>query len=105
MSYGVLWSENGEPAYVGKLEVGPDRLLLEGSVGGRTAHAEVLPEEIAGVRVGRSTNDRLGGRSVLVLERRHGHEVRIAPIGAVGVLHEMLDVVNGLRGKRPLGGQ
>jgi hypothetical protein len=102
MSYGVLWSENGEPAYAGKLEVSRDRLVLEGSGRGRREHEELRPEEIEGVRVGRSKADRLGGRAVLVLERKSGEDVRVAPIGAVGVLHELLDVVDGWRGS---GGQ
>ena len=98
MSYGVLWSKNGEPAYAGRLEVERDRLVLEGSVRGRREHAELRPGEIEAVRVGRSQADRLGGRAVLVLERASGEDVRVAPIGAVGVLHELLDVVNGWRG-------
>lgn len=98
MSYGVLWSENGGPAYAGKLEVGPDRVVLEGSVQGRKERAELSPEEITSVRIGRSQADRLGGRAVLVLVRANGHDVRIAPIGAVGLLHELLDLVNGWRG-------
>ena len=97
MNYGVLWSENGEPSYAGKLEVGPYRLLLEGSVRGRRGRAELSPAEIKSVRIGRSGADRLGGRAVLVLELTTGEEVRVAPIGVVGMLHELLDVVNGWR--------
>jgi hypothetical protein len=102
MSYGVLWSEDGEAAYPGRLEVGPDRLVLEGALCGRAQRAELSPGEIQSVRVGRTKNDRLGGLAVLVVERAGGSQVRVAPIGAVGLLHELLDVVNALRGDAPL---
>jgi hypothetical protein len=94
VSYGVLWSRNGDPACVGRLEVDHDRLVLEGSLRGRREHAELSRQEITSVHVGRSATDRLGGRAVLVLGRMDGKDVRVAPIGAVGVLHELLDLVN-----------
>ena len=97
MTYGVLWSQNGEAASAGKLEVRPGSLVLEGTARGRKERAELRPEEVAGVHVGRSPAERLEGRPVLVLERSRGQAVRIAPIGAIGLLHELHDVVDSWR--------
>jgi hypothetical protein len=95
MSYAVLWSTNGGAACPGKLELRRGCLLFEGAAASKAS--ELPLDEIAAARVGRSTLERLCGRPVLVLERTENDAVRIAPIGGVGVLHELLELVNSHR--------
>lgn len=94
MSYAVLWSENGDPPYAGKLQLVPGRLALEGTAGGVDRRTVLGLAEIVAVRVGRGPAERLEGRPVLVLERPQAEDIRIAPLGGAGVLHELVDLID-----------
>lgn len=91
-TYAVIWQEPGFPPYAGKLVVGRRRLSLEGSAtGARQSLRRLLYEEIARVRMGRAPEERLEGRSTVVLERRQGAPLRIATVHGVGVTNEVAE--------------
>ena len=93
-TYAVIWQENGFPPYAGKLVVGRRRLSLEGSAtGARQSLHRLLYDEIARVRMGRAPEERLEGRSTVVLERRQGAPLRIATVNGVGETNEVADVI------------
>jgi hypothetical protein len=92
MSYAVLWSEDGGPTRVGKLELCDHALFLDGTNGDSRPSTLVL-DEIASVRIARGRGDRLQGRPVLILERNGRGAVRVATLSGVGALHELAELV------------
>ncbi len=90
-SYAIVWREDDRPSHPGKLELRERGLRLEGN-----GEAWELPfEDIASLRVGRGTDDRLFGRPALVVERRNGRAVRIATMAEVGALAELVERIAG----------
>ena len=75
-SYAVLWQEVVDTSCSGRLELGRDRLRLEGMrrPGGGPKATELLYEEITCVRIGRTAGERLDGRSSVVVETERGPE-------------------------------
>lgn len=93
-TYAVIWLEPGFPPYAGKLVVGRRRLSLEGSAtGARQSLHRVLYEEIVRVRMGRAPEERLEGRSTVVIERRQGGPLRIATVNGIGETSELADTI------------
>jgi hypothetical protein len=93
-SHAVTWYEDGLPNYTGKLEVTPAELRFEGaSARGRTSVQTLRYDDIASVRVGRGSEERLQGRPTLLLERRSGGLIRISSLTGLGAIRELADNV------------
>jgi hypothetical protein len=86
-SYGVVWRAGEAPVAAGKLELLPTVLRLEGREGLR----EIPYDEIARVRIGRSSADRLEGRPSVVLERRDGDPVTISTVAQANLVGEIAE--------------
>lgn len=86
-SYAIVWREDDRPSHAGKLELRARGLRLEGN----GESWEVPFEDIASLRVGRGSDDRLVGRPALVVERRNGRALRIATMAEVGALAELVE--------------
>jgi hypothetical protein len=57
--------------------------------------------DLTAVSIGRGTGDRLGGRTTVVLSRRNGRPLWVAPVAQHAALLELHDRVNArLRGRR-----
>jgi hypothetical protein len=90
-SYAIVWREDDRPSHAGKLELRARGLRLEGN----GESWEVPFEDIASLRVGRGSDDRLVGRPALVVERRNGRALRIATMAEVGALAELVERIAG----------
>jgi hypothetical protein len=93
--YAVAFGVEGPPA-AGLLVVGDDGVVLRGSRGGEHVELSVPREELTRVRIGRSSAERLNGYKTIVLERRDGPDILVAPFG-LALLHEITDLI----GARP----
>ena len=92
-SLAVVWQDGElEPPAVGRLEVLPDRLHLEGARRGQAISEDVPLAEIKRSHVGRADRERIGGRQTLVLEclDRHG-ALLISSIFGIGTLVELVE--------------
>ncbi len=92
-SYGVVWREGASPLARGKLELLARVLRLTGTVGSAHVTREIAYEDLAAVRVGRDSADRLNGVASLVLEPTEGETISLAAVaqpGAVGELAERI---------------
>jgi len=90
-SYGVVWQEGDLPLARGKLELLGQSVRLDGVAGTQPTKRDIPYESLAGVRVGRSGEDRLDGRPSLVLERRSGQLISIASVAQPGVVAELAE--------------
>lgn len=89
-SYAAVWQEPGGAVLAGRLELRPSYVLLEGTgPSGDPWLERISYEELEDVRIGRSPSERLGGRPVLVIERRGGGALRVASVDGAGFLHEI----------------
>lgn len=95
-SYAVSWRDSEGSTDSGRLELGPRSLRLEGGRSLEIAYADVI-----GVSVGRGTGDRLSGRTSVVLGRRDGRPIWIAPVAQHAALLELHDRLLGLAGTPP----
>jgi hypothetical protein len=94
-TYAVSWQEEDGHVYSGKLEVRPTELVLDGADGG-AAKANVVPlEDLVGLRVGRTGEERLGGRPTLVLQFPHG-SIKIASVVQPGIVSELAERIAAL---------
>ncbi len=96
-SYGVVWREGDSPLARGKLELLPSSVKLDGVADSRPVIREVPYENLAVVRVGRSSSDRLDGHPSLLLERRSGQSIAIASVAQAGVVAELAEKLAALR--------
>ncbi len=88
-SYPVVWQQDHGPAFVGKVELLPRFIRLEGAAPhGVQSLRKVRYTEIAGVHVARG-----GGRPSLVLDSEGGGEYRLRSVGTPGVLGELAEDV------------
>jgi len=93
--YAVVFRAEGAEA-AGLLEIKGDRLLLRGHGSSGDLELNVAFSELEEVRIGRSSSERLNGYRTLLLERREGSVVAVAPLGAL--LHEIADLLISLSG-------
>jgi hypothetical protein len=84
--YAVVWSDGCVPAAAGKLTLGSGGLSLEGR-----DELELRYADVAGVRMGRAPEERLGGRPAVVLERHDGSSLRLASTVGVGTQSEIVE--------------
>jgi hypothetical protein len=87
VSYGVVWREGDHEVVAGKLELLPQSLRLDGRNGGE----EIPYDRLAGVHVGRSAGERLGGRPAVVLQRHGAEDVTIAPVAQSHLVGEIAE--------------
>src|SRR3954451_10573826 len=81
-TYAVVWLEDNGPTASGRLEFRERGIALTGA----SVEREVTLEELRAIRVGRSPEDRLDGRSSLVLELREGGVIRVASVAQPGIV-------------------
>jgi len=100
-SYGVVWREGSLPLATGMLELRPRELRFEGLTDSQPA-AETIPyEDLAGVRVGRSSTERIDGRPTVILERRTGLPLTLTTVAQPSLLGEIVERLTALQ----LGGE
>jgi hypothetical protein len=90
-TYGVVWREEDERIARGRLELLPRSLRLDGTSGSKPTTREISYDQLAEIRIGRTTGDRLNGRPSLVLERLGAKPVAIATVAEVGGLAEIVE--------------
>lgn len=95
-SYGVVWREGADPLARGKLELLALALRLDGLVGPVPVTREIPYDELAAVRVGRASADRLDGHPTLVLEPRSGNAISLAAVAQPGAVAELAERLSGL---------
>ena len=96
--YAVAWrGRDGIPAS-GSLSLEGQELVLRGrGLGGSAGPARVPLERIAAVRIGRIQAERVHGQRSVVLELDDGEIVAMTPLGAVGAVLELADMIAELR--------
>lgn len=92
--FAVIFRE-GTAQATGRLDVGPDRLLLQGLSAGGELKLEILCSELREVRVARSPRERVNGYRTLVLERNRGPAIQVAPLG-VAFVPEIVSLLSSL---------
>jgi hypothetical protein len=96
--YAVVWRTGAGPTSRGRLELGEDDVVLQGS--GETDGLRIPLDELSSVEIGRGADERINGDRSLVLERRSCERVLIAALGGVGLLGELNDLLARLRAER-----
>ena len=96
--YAVVWRTGDGPTSSGKLEVGDDHLVLEGS--DEPDRLRIPFDELTSVEIGRGTAERISGDKTLVLERHSCERVLVAALGGVGLLGELTNLLARLRAER-----
>ena len=92
--FAVVFREGAAQA-TGRLDVEPDRLLLQGVSACGELTVEVPWFELREVRVVQSPRERLNGHRTLVLERSRGPAIRVAPLG-IAFVPEIVSLLNSL---------
>jgi hypothetical protein len=90
-TYAVSWRDSEGSTGSGRLELGPHGLRLEGA-----GTLEIGYGDLTDVSIGRGTGDRLGGRTTVVLSRRNGRPLWIAPVAQHAALLELHNRVSAL---------
>lgn len=98
-SYGVVWREGLLPLATGMLELRPRDLRLEGLAESRPATQTIPYEDLAGVRVGRSSTERIDGRPTVILERRTGLPLTLTTVAQQTLLGEIVERLTALLGE------
>ena len=80
-SYAVVWREGELPQGTGKLELLRRALRLDGVSGNERVVLDVPYDELAGLRVGHSEEERIAGSTALVLERHVRGDPAGLPLG------------------------
>jgi hypothetical protein len=95
-THAVLWREGDGPARVGRLELRPARLHLEGGgAGGRLFSMTIPYSDLARVAMARPEL-RLSGRQTLEVMRSGGRPIRIASVEGLGTTRDIFDRLAGL---------
>jgi hypothetical protein len=97
-SYAVKWREPNGHMYLGKLELEPTSLVLQGRNGDERAVRRTIPfDELRGFRLGLTEAERLDGRPTLVVERPGGDVLITSAVIHAGVLQELVHRLAELR--------
>ncbi len=91
---------NGGLARPGRLDLVADRLTLSGGSRVEPRLHEIPVDDVADVRIGRRPDERIGGRTTLVLELRDGRVVSVVGFSPVGAVHEVAERLWALIGDR-----
>jgi hypothetical protein len=97
-SYAVRWLNPSGDVIVGKLELRPRTVVLEGSSGHAGEYRELPYDDLPAVRVDRGGSGSIEGRPTLVLVRRSGEEIRVAGISPAGIVSEVAEQIAELQG-------
>ena len=90
-SYAVNWQGFDGREHIGRLDVGPTSMRLEGRNGGGPVVFDVAYAELDEVHVTRRLDERLRGLPTLVLRRHAGDTLRVATIAAPGALADLAE--------------
>ena len=90
-SYGVVWREGEKPLARGKLELLPRGVRLDGMSGVESVSREIAYDLLSEIHIGRSAEERVDGRTALVLEPRIGAPISIASVSQAGVIAEIAE--------------
>jgi hypothetical protein len=96
-SYGVVWREGSLPLAAGMLELRSSHLRFEGLADSRPATRTIPYEDLAGVRVGRSSSERIDGRPTVILERRTGLPLTLATVAQQTFVGEIVERLTALQ--------
>ena len=96
VTYAVAWEADGVSGS-GRLELGPDALLLAGRDDEGAVARSVAYRDIDDVRIGRRAGERLRRRPTLILELATGEVLRLASVAQPGVVAELAARVAVLR--------
>jgi hypothetical protein len=96
--YAVVWRTGDGPTSSGRLELGDDDLVLQGS--GEPDGLRIPFDELSSVEIGCGTAERINGNKSLVLERHSCERVLVAALGGVGLLGEVTDLLARLRAEQ-----
>lgn len=91
LSLPVVWTEDGTTLLPGRLELAGTTLRLVGGSHGNERTRELEIRDIAATRLGRSADERIGGRLTLVVELRGGGSVRVAGFEQPGAMRDLAD--------------
>ena len=99
LSYAVSWRDAEGRVTGGELELGADRLRLEGADRDGTPVAREIPYgEITSVRIGRSGTERIDGRSTVVIEPRRGLALVVTSAVGFGTVQEIAERLASIAG-------
>jgi hypothetical protein len=87
--------DTGDAPAAGSLVVTDAAVWLSGRCHGEPVELGIPRDELTRVRIGRSSGERLNGYSTVVLERRIGADVLVAPFG-FGLLHEIAELLGSI---------
>lgn len=91
-NYAVLWRKDCGPVCAGQLEFLRHGFQLEGADRSGTDSVEVVDAaEIRSIKIGRTPQDRVDGRSALIVECPCRDRLLIASAMGVGMIHEIAD--------------
>jgi hypothetical protein len=96
-SYGVVWREGMHSLATGMLELGPRELRFEGVADAGITEQRIRYDDLAGVRVGRSADERIEGRPTVILERRGGEPVTLTTVAQTTLLGEIVERLTALQ--------
>lgn len=96
-SYGVVWREGSLPLATGMLELRPRDLRFEGLTDSQPAAQTILYDDLAGVRIGRSSAERIDGRPTVILERRTGLPLTLTTVAQPTLLGEIVERLTALQ--------
>ena len=88
LSVPVLWVEAGVQV-AGRLDLGDDRVHLDGGHGELRRTRDIAAGEISSVRIGRSNGDRVAGRPAIHLVLTGGEMLSLAGLDRPGTLLEL----------------
>ncbi len=91
-TYAVRWRESDDRVYLGRLELSPTALLLDGlHHRGPAVRRSVGYDELTGVRVARWREEGRNGQPALVVERLGGNLLVTSAVIHAGVVQELVD--------------
>jgi hypothetical protein len=96
-TYGVVWRDGSLPLATGMLELRPRDLRFEGVADSRPAAQTIAYEELAAVRVGRTSAERIEGRPTVIIERRAGPPVTLTTVAQTTLLGEIVERLTALQ--------
>lgn len=91
-TYAVTWRGTTGLVHAGKLELDAGSFTLEGG----SARTIVRYDELAGVHVGRGSDERLQGRPALVLRRGAGETLYVSSVNGTGEVAEIAELLTAL---------
>jgi hypothetical protein len=95
-SYAITWQERESSPHSGKLQLRASGVRLDGRNGAGPVSILIPYAELLSLRFAPG-HDRLGGRPTLVFARQTGGDIRIASVGAAGIMSEVAEQVASMK--------